>query len=102
MFGKDFMKKLHQAQEALVKVQAKLTEMRIEFTSGGGMVKVVMNGKKDILDMHIDPQVVNPGDVEMLQDLIVAALNGASAKVEEELQGQFGDLQGMMGDTEIQ
>jgi len=98
MFGKDFMKKLQQAQEALSQMQEKLGEMRIEFTSGGGMVKVVMNGKKDIIDMHIDPQVVNPNDVEMLQDLIVAALNGASAKVKEELQGQFGDFKGMLGE----
>ncbi|RKZ28786.1 YbaB/EbfC family nucleoid-associated protein [bacterium] len=97
MFGKDFMKKLQQAQSAISEMQAKLDEIKVEFSTGGGMVTVVMNGKKELLDLRIDAQVVDPNDVEMLQDLIMAAINGASMQVEDEIQKQMGDLQNLLG-----
>ncbi len=97
MFGKDFMKKLQQAQSAIRQMQEQLESVRVEFSAGGGMVTVVMNGKKDLIDIRIDPQVVDPNDVEMLQDLIIAAVNGASSRVEERIQEQMGQLQGMFG-----
>lgn len=97
MFGKDFIKKLQQAQSAISEMQAQLDEIRIEFSAGGGMVIAVLNGKKELVDLKIDPQVVNPDDVEMLQDLIVAAINGASAQIEQQIQQQMGNIQGRLG-----
>ncbi len=97
MFGKDFMKKLQQAQSAISEMQEKLDEIRVEFSAGGGMVTAVLNGKKELVDLKIDPQVVNPEDVEMLQDLIIAAINGASMQIEQQIQQQMGNIQGTLG-----
>ncbi|HEY8536804.1 MAG TPA: YbaB/EbfC family nucleoid-associated protein, partial [Vicinamibacterales bacterium] len=69
-------------------------EMRIEASSGGGMVTVVVNGQKQLQSIRIDPEVVSKDDVEMLQDLIVAAINDAHRRVDEEMQKAVG---GMMG-----
>ncbi len=97
MFGKDFMKKLQQAQSTITQMQEQLDGIRIEFSAGGGMVTAVVNGKKELIDLKIDPQVVDPNDVEMLQDLVIAAINGASAQIEQQIQEQMGNLQGMLG-----
>ena len=79
----NMMKQFQQMQAKMEKMQAELEEMEIEGTAGGGMVKAVVNGKQDIVSLTIDPEVVDPEDVEMLQDLIVAALNQAKEKAAE-------------------
>ena len=72
-----------QAQRMQEQMQARMAEMRIEATAGGGMVKVVVNGLKQIHALTIDPEVVSKDDVEMLQDLIVAAINDAQRKADD-------------------
>ena len=94
MLGMDFMKKLKEAQEAIGQMDEKLAALHIEFRAGGGMVTVVMNGKKELLDIRLDPTVVNPDDVEMLQDLIIAAFRGAFDKVEEETKASLSEMMG--------
>jgi hypothetical protein len=74
-----------------------MAEMKVEATSGGGMVTVVMTGTKQIESLKIDPEAVSKEDVEMLQDLIVAAINDAQRKVDEALQKQMGGLMGGLG-----
>ena len=68
--------------------------MTVEGSSGGGMVSIKMNGLKQVLGVKIEPDAVTSGDLEMLQDLIVAAFNEAARKVDEELSGQIGNLTG--------
>jgi hypothetical protein len=68
----------------------------VEATSGGGMVKVEVDGQKQLLGLTIDPEVVNKDDVEMLQDLVVAAVNEASRKVDDAIQEKVGGLTGGM------
>jgi DNA-binding YbaB/EbfC family protein len=75
-----------------------MNELRVEATAGGGMVSVVMNGAKQIQSLKIDPEAVSKDDVEMLQDLILAAINDAQRKADEEIQKQMG---GMMGGLKI-
>jgi len=86
----NFQKMLKQAKEMQEKLQKESAEMRVEGSSGGGMVTVVLDGTKSVISMKIDPEVVDKEDGEMLQDLIVAALNDASAKVDEEMAGKLG------------
>jgi hypothetical protein len=71
-----------------------MAELRVEATAGGGMVTVVMSGTKQVQRITIDPEVVSKDDVEMLQDLIVAAVNDAERKVDEELSRRVGGLMG--------
>ena len=87
------MKQLQQAQE---KMQAEIAALVVEATSGGGMVKVAVDGQKQLLRLTIDPEVVSKDDVEMLQDLVVAAINEASRKVDEQIQEKVGGLTGGM------
>jgi hypothetical protein len=87
------MKQLQQAQE---KIQAEIAALVIEATAGGGMVKVEMDGQKQIRSLKIDPEVVNKDDVEMLQDLVLAAVNEAGRKVDEAIQEKVGGLTGGM------
>jgi DNA-binding YbaB/EbfC family protein len=89
------MKQAAQMQERL---QKQMAEMRAEGTAGGGMVTVVINGAKQLQSIKIDPDCVSKDDVEMLQDLIVAAVSDAQRKVDEDLQKQMG---GMMGGLKI-
>ena len=89
---------MKQAQQMQERFQRELAETKVEATAGGGMVTVVMNGQKRILRMTIDPEVVSQNDVEMLQDLIVAAVNDAQSKVDEAISGKMG---GMMGGLKI-
>lgn len=77
------MKQMQKMQKKMAEEQEKLKEETVEGTSGGGMVKVVMNGHKEVIDVEIDEEVVDPDDVEMLQDLIVAATNEALNKADE-------------------
>lgn len=77
------MKQVQKMVEDQQKMEAELAETRVETSSGGGMVKALANGKGEILEIKIDPQVVDPEDVEMLQDLIVSAVREALEKVQE-------------------
>lgn len=83
----DMMKQVQQMQVKMAALQEELENTELEASSGGGMVKVVMNGKNVVRSITIDREVVDPEDVEMLQDLIVAAVNQAREKVQE-LQAQ--------------
>ena len=87
-----------EAQQMQERLQRQMTEMRVEAAAGGGMVKVVVNGNKQLLQLTIDPEVVSKDDVEMLQDLLLAAVNDAHRKVDEALAAK---MQGMMGGLRI-
>ncbi|HXY41212.1 MAG TPA: YbaB/EbfC family nucleoid-associated protein [Vicinamibacteria bacterium] len=87
------MKQLQQAQE---KIQAEIAALVIEASSGGGVVKVEMDGQKQLRSLTIDPEVVSRDDVPMLQDLILAAINEAGRKVEQAIQEKVGGLTGGM------
>ena len=89
---------MKQAQEMQQRLQKQMAELRVEATAGGGMVTVEVNGTKQLLSIKIDPEVVSKDDVEMLQDLIVAAVNDAHRKVDEQL-GQ--SMSGLMGGLKI-
>ena len=89
---------MKQAQEMQARLQKQMGEMRVEATAGGGMVTVVVTGTKQLQSIQIDPEVVSKDDVEMLQDLIVAAINDANRKVDEQL-GQ--SMSGLMGGLKI-
>jgi nucleoid-associated protein EbfC len=85
---------MQQARQVQERLQRQMADMRTEATAGGGMVTVVVNGTKQIQSLRIDPEVVSKDDVEMLQDMIVAAVNDAHRKVDEELGKQMGGLMG--------
>ncbi len=89
---------MKQAQEMQERLKHKMAAMRVEATAGGGMVTVAVNGTKQLESIQIDPEVVSREDVEMLQDLIVAAVNDAGRKVDEQL-GQ--SMSGLMGGLKI-
>lgn len=91
------MRQVKRAQELLEKKQAELAELRIEASSGGGMVKVVANGREEILDIKIAPEVVDPQDVGMLEDLILAAVREAQAKAKEVAQKEMSGLLSGLG-----
>jgi DNA-binding YbaB/EbfC family protein len=92
----NIQKMMAQAQAMQTKVQAELETMRIEASSGGGMVKIEMSGLKEVLSIHIDPSVVDPQDVETLQDLILAACRESSRRVDEAVQKKTSALLGGM------
>ncbi len=85
---------MKQAQQMQEKLQKQMETTVMEATAGGGMVSVKMNGQKQLLSVQIEPDVFNGGDKDMLQDLIVAAVNEANRKVDEALQGQLGNMTG--------
>jgi len=87
---------MKQAQKMQDQLQKQMQELRVEASSGGGMVTVVVNGAKQLQSIRIDPEVVSSDDVEMLQDLILAAVNDAQRKAEEELQKSMGGMLGGM------
>ena len=87
---------MKQAQQMQEQMQRQMAEMRIEATAGGGMVTVVVNGLKQLQSLTLDPEVVNKDDVEMLQDLILAAINDASRKADDAMSQQMGGLMGGM------
>jgi DNA-binding YbaB/EbfC family protein len=96
MFG-DIMRQAQAFQEKLMKLQEEAGKKTVEASSGGGMITVVANGRQEILAVKIDPEVIKSGDVEMLQDLIIAAVNEAIKKAQammaEEMKGVTGGLQ---------
>ena len=89
---------MQQAKEMQERLQRQMADLRVEATAGGGMVTVVMNGTKQLQSIVIDPEVVSKEDVEMLQDLIVAAVNDANRKVDEQLTQS---MSGLMGGLKI-
>ncbi len=89
---------MEQAREMQQRLQQQMADLRIEATSGGGMVTVVVSGNKLVQSIRIDPDVVSKEDVEMLQDLIVAALNDANRKVDEKMSQS---MSGLMGGLKI-
>ncbi|MFD2658316.1 MULTISPECIES: YbaB/EbfC family nucleoid-associated protein [Gracilibacillus] len=84
------MKQMQKMQKDMMKAQEELQEMTFEATAGGGMVKVVANGKKEITDIEIKEEVVDPDDIEMLQDLILAATNEVLKEVEDKTNDTMG------------
>ncbi|MGH8004916.1 MAG: YbaB/EbfC family nucleoid-associated protein [Limisphaerales bacterium] len=92
-FG-DIFKQAQQFQEKLEKIQAELAESRVEGTAGGEMVRVIANGKQEIVELKIEKEVVNPDEVEMLQDLIIAAIAQAREKAAALAQEKMATLTG--------
>ena len=88
------MKQAQQLQSKMMKLQEELAEKTVESSSGGGMVKVTANGRQQILSIQIEKEVVDPDDVEMLQDLVLAAINDALAKAQEMVSSEMGKLTG--------
>ena len=93
----DLMRQAEKLQSQIKKMQDELAEKTVEASSGGGMVTVVVNGKQDVVSIAIDPEVVNRDDVEMLQDLIVAAVNEARRRSQELMASELGKITGAMG-----
>ena len=89
-------KMMQQVQQMQAQMQARMEALKVEGSAGGGMVKATMNGQKELLGIVIDKEAVDPNDVDMLQDLVVAAVNEASRKVDEEMQGALGAMTGGM------
>ncbi|MFN2363831.1 MAG: YbaB/EbfC family nucleoid-associated protein [Halarsenatibacteraceae bacterium] len=93
---KKMMQQAQQMQAKMEKMQEELKERTVEATSGGGVVKVVVNGKFQVLDLEIDPDAVDPDDVEMLEDLVLAAINEGMRDVQDMINDEMGDLTGGM------
>jgi DNA-binding YbaB/EbfC family protein len=94
----NIQKMMQQAQQMQERLHRQMADMRVEGAAGGGMVTVTISGHKQLQAIKIDPEVVSKDDVEMLQDLIVAAVSDAHRKVDEALASQ---MQGMMGGLKI-
>ena len=92
----NLMKQAQRMQRQMEQAQKELEEKNFEATAGGGAVKAVVNGKKDIVSLTIQPEAVDPEDVEMLQDTIVAALNEALKQVDDESEKLMGGIGGKM------
>jgi DNA-binding YbaB/EbfC family protein len=97
---KQLQEMMSAARQQYENLQRKMQETVVEGSAGGGSVTVKMNGQKRLLGITIDPEVVKSGDVEMLQDLVTAAINGAAQKVDDAMQanvgGMLGGLQGLL------
>ncbi|MFW5790436.1 MAG: YbaB/EbfC family nucleoid-associated protein [Halanaerobiaceae bacterium] len=93
---KKMMQQAQQMQAKMEKMQEELEDRTVEATSGGGVVKVVVNGKFQVLDLEIDPDAVDPDDVEMLEDLVLAAINEGMRNVQDMINDEMGDLTGGM------
>ena len=97
MINKKMKKMLEEAQRMQDQLQRDLAELRVSATAGGGVVTATVSGHKELLELEIDPAAVDPEDVEMLQDLIVAAVNEASRRVDADLQERLGGIAGLGG-----
>jgi len=89
-------KQAQKLQERLAQAQEALAGKTVEGTAGGGMVRVVMNGQQEVLEVHIDPEVVDPEDVEMLEDLVLAALQQAQERARQLAQEELAKAAGGM------
>ena len=85
---------LKQVQQFQEQLQKQLDDLVVESSTGGGMVTVKMNGQKHLVSVHIDPEVYKSGDIEMLQDLLLAAVNESARKIDEQVASQMGSLTG--------
>src|SRR5689334_19173452 len=94
---RQFQEMLAQAQKQAQELQHKLQQTVVEASAGGGSVMVKMNGQKKVLEVRIDPAAVQGGDVEMLQDLVMAAVNEAGRKVDAAMQSTVGGMLGGLG-----
>ena len=90
----NMMKQAQQLQSKMLKMQEEMAEKTVETSSGGGMVKVVANGKQQIVSIQIEKEVVDPEDVDMLQDLVQAAVNDALARSQEMVNAEMSKLTG--------
>jgi DNA-binding YbaB/EbfC family protein len=90
----DIQAMMQQARQIQERLQKQMADMRVEATAGGGMVTVVVNGLKQLQSIRLDPDVVSKDEVEMLQDLIIAAVNDAHRKVDDQLGQQMSGLLG--------
>ncbi len=97
MGGFNIQELMMQARKQYEEVQKKMQETVVESTAGGGTVTVKMNGRKQVLSIRIDPEAMKSGDVEMLQDLVTAAVNGAGSKIDQAMQSTVGGMLGGMG-----
>ncbi|SDZ76229.1 hypothetical protein SAMN05660420_00177 [Desulfuromusa kysingii] len=92
----NIMKQAQQMQAKIARIQQELEDKEVEATAGGGMVTARANGKQQLLDLKIEKDVVDPEDVEMLQDLVLAAVNEAIKKSQEMVQGEMSKVTGGM------
>jgi DNA-binding YbaB/EbfC family protein len=97
MGGFNLQQLMSQAKQQFEVLQKKMEETVVEGSSGGGSVVIKMNGRKQVLSVKLDPEAVKSGDVEMLQDLVTAAINGASRNVDEAMKSSMGGMLGGMG-----
>lgn len=88
------MKQVQKLQQKMIQLQEQLENRRVEGSAGGGMVTVVTNGRQEILEIKINPEVVNPNEVEMLEDLILAAVNQARQRAQEMMNEEMNQLTG--------
>lgn len=95
--SRQFQELLEQAQKQARSLQEKMEQTVVEASSGGGTVTVKMNGRKQVLGVRIDPEAVKSGDLEMLQDLVAAAVNAAAQKIDDAMQATMGGLMGGLG-----
>ena len=86
---------MQQAQKMQERLQQEIAQIKVEASAGGGMISVTMDGQKNLLSVKIDPEVA--GDVEMLQDMVLAAHSEALKKVEDEIKGKMGGMLGGLG-----
>ena len=97
MGGFNIQELMSQAKRQYEVLQKKMQETVVEASSGGGTVTVKMDGRKQVLSMKIDPEAVKAGDIEMLQDLVTAAVNEAGRKIDEAMQSSLGGMLGGLG-----
>lgn len=97
MGGFNIQELMSQAKKQYEVLQKKMQETVVDASAGGGTVTVKMDGRKQLLNVKIDPEAVKTGDVEMLQDLVTAAVNAAAQKVDEQMQSTVGGMLGGMG-----
>ncbi len=90
------MKQAQQLQSKMLRMQEELADRTVEASAGGGMVRVVANGKQQVVSLEINPEVVDPDDVDMLQDLVLAAINDALNRSQEMVSSEMGKLTGGM------
>lgn len=90
----NMMKKVKKMQEDMAKAQQEIEEKQFSSTAGGGVIEAVVNGKKEVIKIKIDEDVVDPEDTEMLEDLVVAAVNDALKKADQYTQKEMGKLTG--------
>jgi DNA-binding YbaB/EbfC family protein len=97
MGGFNLNEMMAQAKQQAEEIQKKMAQTNVEASAGGGSVVVKMNGQKQVQSVKIDPEVIKSGDVEMLQDLVLAAVNEASRRVDQAMQSSLGGMLGGMG-----